>query len=103
MNYSAFNSGVPRFLDNKRLRDLQPADYNVTAIRAVNTQKWGEKVVAEIDNQFVIWLPQKVARIILEDDQKWLKTMQSDVEKNNLILRYIGGPGYLMEFHEKDE
>lgn len=100
--YAGINQNIRGYLPSKPLKDLQPGDYDITAISAVTTKKWGVKVVAELNNEFAIWMPAKVKTRLLADEQRILLMMQEDAAQNNLILHYIGGAGFDMEFKPKN-
>ena len=103
MAYAEVNQQAQGFLPNRRLSDLAIGEYNITDIRIANTQKWGRKIVADIDNQYSIWFPKKVVTLLLADDEKWLKEMKADALDGNLVMCYKGGPGFLMSFRQATE
>lgn len=55
------------FLETKRIEDLQnEVEYHVSRMRLSNT-KFGRKIVAEIANEFKIYLPPRVSDVFIED------------------------------------
>lgn len=51
----------------KRIEDLQNhVEYHITKIRPSHT-KWGLKIVAEVDRDYIIYLPPRVSETLIEN------------------------------------
>lgn len=91
------NKDIQGYLPNKRLSDLTPGNYKVTDLREANS-RYGNKVVAELNNEFNIWLPMKVSKRLLANNKAVLNDMHPQALSGSLNLTYVGGPGFSMSF-----
>ena len=91
MNFSEINK-IARggFLPTKKIIDLEKGHpYMVTALKQVTT-KFGQKIVAELDGEFDVFLPKRISDA-LEKKQKTFDDMMDAANKMELFLEYKGG------------
>lgn len=91
MNFNTLNS-IARgpFLPKKRFSDLNVNEtYAITKIRQVNT-KYGVKTVVEIDEEFQLFLPNRVCKA-LDENEELFHQLAAKVNKYELCIKYLGG------------
>ena len=85
------------YLPKIKLKDLADnTTYKITSLKQILTRKYGAKLVAEINNEFTIFLPDR-ANIL--KNTKVLETLQKCVEDETLHLNWIGGEYFKSEFN----
>lgn len=84
------------FLPTKPLAELTPgSQFNVTKLRKVQT-KYGERIVAELEKSFNVFLPARFTKAFESDSATWLAMQEATV--NKLSMKYIGGVYNNIEF-----
>ena len=79
MDFSKFNNAIARggFLPTKRLVDLTKGQrYIVTSLKDVTT-KYGEKVVAELESDFDVFLLKRVSEALHKDEEFYFKLLDA--------------------------
>ncbi|KAK0075088.1 hypothetical protein PV326_011886 [Microctonus aethiopoides] len=103
MEFSKLNevSRLDNFRPTKPLKELkEDSQYQVTALNIVKS-KFGECVIATINDEFIIFLPKRISTFLLKDENIYKKTLEVATE-GKLTLHYIGGKYHTCEFiHEK--
>ncbi|XP_043469458.1 uncharacterized protein LOC122503096 [Leptopilina heterotoma] len=66
------------------------------------TTKFGLKIVAEINSEYVVFLPQRMVKVLKIDDES-LTHLQQAAEKGELQLKFLGGKYNYFEFVSKAE
>ena len=92
MDFSKLNT-IARggFLPTKRLVDLTKGQrYMVTNMKEVTT-KYGKKVVAELENEFDVFMPNRVSETLLQDDDDFYFKLLDAANKYELFIIYNGG------------
>ena len=78
------------FLPTKRLTDLTKGQrYMLTNLKEVNT-KYGKKVIAELESEFDVFMPNRVSEALLQDDDFYFQLL-SAANKLELFIIYNGG------------
>ncbi|KAH0567817.1 hypothetical protein KQX54_014407 [Cotesia glomerata] len=78
------------FLPSKKLSELEVNNiYVISDIKSVKA-KYGNTIIVSIDNEFSVFLPTRVAEILL-DDPKLLEDMIQNAKENHMGLNYLGG------------
>ena len=78
------------FLPTKRLVDLTKGQrYTVTSLKEVTT-KYCKKVVAELESEFDVFIPNRVSEALLQDDDFYFKLLDA-ANKYELFIIYNGG------------
>lgn len=84
MDLSKLND-LMTFLPRKKLSDLYPlVKHEVTLLRKVNT-KYGEKVVARLNDEFEIFLPKPISKALVEDPVLF-EQVQTDSRNGKLLI-----------------
>lgn len=99
MDLSALNEAgkVEEFLPTRKLRDLElEKNHQVTNLKIVRT-KYGERVLIEIANEFVVFLPERIFSVFERDDELLKKTVKT-AEEGHLALIFYGGKYNSFEF-----
>ena len=99
MNLSTLNEIAERsnFLPTKKVTELNKDNrYRVTALKEVKI-RFGIKVVAELDESFQIFLPERISSAILKDEEFFLIKLGNKVNKLQLTLTYLGGSRFRFE------
>lgn len=88
------------FLPTKKMSDLEVGqEYQITDVRTAKT-KFGQRVIAELNGEFSVFLPARVAKAFLKDEQSLEKMIElSGAEK--LFMTYLGGPYNAVTFKEE--
>lgn len=86
-----------QFMPTKKLSEVEMGDYKVTKIRKVNT-KFGPKVVAELEDDFAVFLTARVNKALFNNNEKMLEILSADADKGLVTLRYKGGKYHDMDF-----
>lgn len=91
MDFSSLNTIARNdYLENKKLSELnQNEKYLVTKLKKVQTT-YGPKVVATINHQFNVFLPERVCNVLLTDT-KLLNDLVTKSDEYKLYLSYLGG------------
>lgn len=91
MNFNEVNRlGQIDFLPTKKLSSLETGKkYKITNVKQVKT-KFGERIVVEIKDSFTVFLPQRVCKFIIEN-QDYLKNLSEECKNKNIYLEYFGG------------
>ena len=91
MDFSKLNEIVRGgFLPIKRFVDLNKGQlYMVTSLKDVTT-KYGQKVVAELESQFDVFMPKRVSEALQQDEEFYFK-LQDAANKCELFIKYHGG------------
>ena len=77
------------YLTTKKLTELETnRHYMVTALKPVNT-RFGSKIVAILDEEFQVFLPQRVS-LALDKDTKLYDSLCDQANKLQLFLDYKG-------------
>ena len=100
MDFSKLNT-IARagFFPAKRLVDLTKGQrYMVISLKEVTT-KYGKKVVAELESEFDVFLPNRVSEALLQDDDNFYFKHLDAANKYELFIIYNGGSG--VEFSGK--
>ncbi|XP_031777381.1 uncharacterized protein LOC116415897 [Nasonia vitripennis] len=94
MDLSALNKIAEReFLPKEKATDLEKDHaYMVTALKEVKT-RFGTKIVAEIDDSFQIFLPEKISSAILKG-QELFNNLSNTANKLSLFITYQGGTSF---------
>lgn len=99
MDLSAINEvgKIEEFLPTKKLRDLElEINHPITNLKIVRT-RYGERVVIEIANSYVVFLPERIFNVFEANDDLLEKTRQA-AEEGHLALIYHGGKYNSFEF-----
>ena len=70
--------------------------YAVTKLSKIQT-KYGARIVAELNAEYVVFLPARLLKV-LEEDPTTLEKMQEAASARRLQLRYLAGPYNNVEF-----
>ncbi|KAK0157268.1 hypothetical protein PV327_011282 [Microctonus hyperodae] len=62
--------------------------------------KIGDRIVITIDDQYSVFLPERIAKFFLNDGEQFLQ-MAKAVKKHDLVIYYIGGKYSACEFQSK--
>ncbi|XP_031788300.1 uncharacterized protein LOC116417725 [Nasonia vitripennis] len=94
MDLSALNKIAEReFLPKKRATDMEKDhQYMVIALKEVKT-RFGTKIVAELDDSFQVFLPEKISSAILKDEA-FFNSLCNSANKLCLFLKYLGGSSF---------
>ena len=94
MDLSALNKVAERdFLSTKKAKDLEKDKENmVTALKEVKT-RFGVTVVAEIAEEYQIFLSEKISSVLLKDT-KLYEDMCNAANKLTLFIMYQGGNSF---------
>lgn len=71
--------------------------YMVSSLRQVST-KYGSRVVAELDKQFNVFLPGRIAKAFEDDSENTFENLAESARSQNLYLYYFGGPYNVFKF-----
>ncbi|KAK0169328.1 hypothetical protein PV327_011644 [Microctonus hyperodae] len=94
-------SRLDNFRTTKPLKELkEDSQYQVTAMDIVKT-KFGECVIATLNDEFIIFLPKRITTFLLKDENIYKKTLEA-ATKQKLTLHYIGGKYHTCEFLYKE-
>ncbi|CAG5100655.1 Protein of unknown function [Cotesia congregata] len=99
MDYSKVNviGRCEDFLPSKKLSELEVNNiYTISDVKSVKAN-YGNTIIVSIDNEFSVFLPSRVAKILL-DDPKLLEDMIKNAKENHLGLNYLGGKYNQFEF-----
>lgn len=99
MDLSAINNvgKMAEFLPTKKLADLKTQrDYPITNLKFAQT-KHGKRIVAEVGNEFAIFLPERLAKAFNIEEELFKHMVQSS-HKGQLYMRYFGGKYNSLEF-----
>ncbi|XP_043479898.1 uncharacterized protein LOC122509730 [Leptopilina heterotoma] len=89
---------MEKFLPTKPLSELTPgSQFAVTMLRKVQT-KYGERIVAELNKSFNVFLPARFAKAFEVDNTTWM-SMQEAANNNKLQMIYLGGVYNNIEFN----
>uniref|UniRef100_A0A6V7L7C7 Uncharacterized protein n=1 Tax=Bracon brevicornis TaxID=1563983 RepID=A0A6V7L7C7_9HYME len=81
--------GRSAYLPTKKMMELNPElQYKITNSRSVKT-KFGDSVVATLDDEFTVFLPSRLSKLILTD-KKMREEMEQAITGGNLRLKYLG-------------
>ncbi|KAK0073008.1 hypothetical protein PV326_013878 [Microctonus aethiopoides] len=93
-------SRTDAFLPKKPWSELQPqTKYDVTSMKIVKT-KFGDRIVITIDDQYSVFLPERIVKFLLNDGEQFLQMVEA-VENHDLVIHYIGGENSACEFQSK--
>ena len=86
-------------MPTKPLSDLTlKKKYAVTKIRKVHT-KHGTRIVAELENQFAVFLPSRIMKIFEDVHcEETFEKLEETAASKKLYFCYFGGPYNLFEF-----
>ena len=62
--------------------------------------KYGSKIVAEIENSYIVFLPQRMVQVFAEDSTLFENLRKEDTEKE-VFIKYLGGVCNQIEFVSK--
>lgn len=99
MDFTSINKigKMAEFLPTKKLAELSlQADYPITDIKAVQT-KFGKRIVADVSDEFVVFLPARFVKAFDEDKDMFEKMVEA-AHNNQLCMNYIGGKYNSIEF-----
>jgi len=78
------------FKPTKKLVEMEKSGrYMVTKLKQLDT-RYGQKIVAELDDAFQIFLPSRVSTAMI-DNEKLFDSMSNAINKMKLFLVYKGG------------
>ena len=84
------------YLRKKKLKDLADnTTYKITSLKQILTRKYGMKLVADIYNEFTIFLPD-LSNVLM--NTKVLETLQKCIEDETFHLNWIGGEYFRFGF-----
>ncbi|KAJ8671246.1 hypothetical protein QAD02_002505 [Eretmocerus hayati] len=78
----------------KKLKDLEEGMYQVTSLSEVPT-RFGNRIVAELNSDFQVFLPQRLSMVIASD-QRTFNLMMSAAIRGELRLKFVNS--LTMEF-----
>ena len=64
--------------------------YQVSRVRRVET-KYGFRIVAELENEFWVFLPLRIGKFIVEQGVESLDHLKNNCVKKHVFLKYFGG------------
>lgn len=92
MDVEKINSAilVEDFPPTKKMAELEVGVYySVTEIKMVST-KFGPSTLVSLDNEFNVFLPKRISKILHEETDQF-NAFNTAVAEKRLYLRYIGG------------
>ena len=85
LNKVASNTFLPR----KALTELTVGEkYMVSKMKEVKT-KYGQRIVMELESEFQVFLPIRVATVLLNDEQLFF-SLCDKINKYELVIKYLG-------------
>ena len=99
MDFSKINkvAGMVDFLPTKKIIELEPLTfYQITGFRTAKT-KYGSKLLVTINGEFVVFLPARVSKHLLENPAE-LEMHKNAATNDELFIRLLGGPYNKCEF-----
>lgn len=103
MEFSAINNIIAKseYLPTKKLKELEVnEEYLISDVRIANT-KWGKRYVAEIRNEFTIFLPPRVVKAFDQNPATFEKLLET-AHYGQLYMKYLGGVLNAIEFCQRD-
>ena len=98
LNKTALNKD---FVPSKKLSELELNKiYEINDIKKAKTT-YGIRFFVIIENKFTVFLPQRVAKLLQEDESLYLETREA-CKNGGLAMQYSGGRYNLIEFVKKD-
>lgn len=89
-------------LPTRKLRDLElHQEYYITDLKSVQT-KFGERIIAEITEEYIIFLPARITGVFKQDGELFKGTQQA-AHQRQLVLIYHGGKYNSIEFRHKEK
>lgn len=85
--YLAKLNAAATYLPTRKLKELAPGDYTLTGIRRVVT-KYGNKVVAELNQECAVFLPVRVLELLAKDEAMF-KEVEEAVRQRKLVMRRV--------------
>ena len=74
----------------KKLRDLTVGGfYKISDLRRVET-KYGSKIVAEIENSYIVFLPQRRVQVFAEDSTLF-ENLRKEATEKEVFIKYLSG------------
>ncbi|KAK0073289.1 hypothetical protein PV326_013561 [Microctonus aethiopoides] len=93
-------SRTDAFLPKKPWSELQPqTKYDVTSMKIVKT-KYGDRIVIIIDDEYSVFLPERIAQFLLNDGEQFLQMLEA-VKNQDLVIHYIDAKIGACEFQSK--
>ena len=92
MDFTTINkvAGIDDYLPTKKIIELEPMKYyKITAFRTAKT-KFGLKLMATINGSFVIFLPARISKFLLENTDE-LEMYKTALANDKLYIRFLGG------------
>ena len=87
-----------KFKPTKKLEQLQAnSTYTVTKLKTAKTG-YGMKLVAELNNEFDIFLPKKAYEEVVEKNEETFKIFKKFADEGQLQIHWIGTKYYKFEF-----
>ena len=82
MNFQKLNAvAKPEQRDVTKIADLDPEKpYTIEKILKVTTKKYGEKVIVELEGNLVCYLPARVSKDLLADEEHGLNKFVEQLE-----------------------
>ena len=68
---------------------LRTLYYNITSFRKVNT-KYGSKIAADIEDSFVVFLPQRLVNFF-EEEEEYFQNIVKEVSTGQSYSKFLGG------------
>lgn len=100
MDLSALNEvgKVEEFLPTKKLRDLELGKQHLVSNLKIVRTKYGARVLIEIANEFVVFLPERIFHVFEHDNNDLLRKTVKTAEEGHLALIFHGGKYNSLEF-----
>lgn len=99
MDFSKLNeiANLSNISPLKKMSDLMVnSEYKITELKQVNT-KHGMKIIATIDEDFDIFLPNRISILLCKNDEQF-KELKAAADGDHLFLLYQGGQYNKCEF-----
>lgn len=96
--FARLNSVANNLRTLKKISELQINRlYIIEGLRKITT-KFGEKVIVELEDHVYCYLPARVSKELLANDEAVFKDFQTRLETTSVSLRRLDGPYNPIEF-----